>query len=143
MASQVEEIRAFNRFYTDFLGLLNGRLYDAPLNLSEARILLEIGLAPGLRAKDLMDLLRIDRGHLSRTLTRLQEAGLLNRRRDGTDRRALGLWLTPKGSRLLSRLQERSNAQIGLLLARLSPGQRSRLVESMASIREILQNPES
>ena len=77
MQEQIEAVRAFNRFYTDFLGLLNQDLYGAPVTLGEARVLLEIGHAPGIRARDLMGLLSMDRGHLSRTLGRLEQRGFI------------------------------------------------------------------
>jgi hypothetical protein len=35
----IQEVRAFNRWYTDIIGLLNRHLLDSNYNLSEARLI--------------------------------------------------------------------------------------------------------
>ena len=138
MQEQIEAVRAFNRFYTDFLGLLNQDLYGAPVTLGEARVLLEIGHAPGIRARDLMGRLRMDRGHLSRTLGRLEQRGFIARRRREADRRTLGISLTAPGRKLLAELEKRSKGQIRGILKTLSPERRRELLAAMAVIQGIL-----
>lgn len=140
MREQIQAVRAFNRFYTDFLGLLNQDLYGAPVTLGEARVLLEIGRAPGIRARDLMGLLHMDRGHLSRTLGRLEQRRLIVRRRREADRRTLGISLTEPGRGLLAELEKRSNSQIKGLLKGLSPQRRRELLGAMSAIQGILED---
>lgn len=41
--SLIETARDFNRFYTNFLGLLNKAYLDTPFTLTDARILFEVG----------------------------------------------------------------------------------------------------
>lgn len=40
--SIVQEIRSFNRFYTDILGLLNQHILESSYSLTEVRILLRL-----------------------------------------------------------------------------------------------------
>ena len=42
----IDEVRAFNRFYTREIGLLNRRLPATDLTLPEARVLYELAHAP-------------------------------------------------------------------------------------------------
>jgi DNA-binding MarR family transcriptional regulator len=53
----------------------------------------------GLRAGDLAALFGVDKGAISRQLTRLERAGLVERRPDPDDRRAQILVTTPEGRR--------------------------------------------
>lgn len=48
------EIRIFNRWYTDLIGLLNKHLLDSEYSLAEARLLFEIHAAGTIRASQLM-----------------------------------------------------------------------------------------
>ena len=62
MADDIAEIRAFNRFYTRQIGLLEERFADGPLTLPEARVLYEIDTRGHTTATELMRVLDIDRG---------------------------------------------------------------------------------
>jgi hypothetical protein len=42
LADQVTAVRAFNRFYTNVIGLLHGMYLDMPYSLTEARLLFEM-----------------------------------------------------------------------------------------------------
>jgi len=46
----IETARDFNRFYTNFLGLLNKAYLDTAFTLTDARILFEIGSHDGVSA---------------------------------------------------------------------------------------------
>ncbi len=41
----IDAARDFNRFYTNFLGVLNKAYLDTPFTLTDARVLFEIGSA--------------------------------------------------------------------------------------------------
>ena len=138
MASQVEKIRSFNRFYTRVLGLMNERLLESPLTLAEGRLLWEINSRRRCKAGDLEKLLGMDRGFLSRVLGRLEKAGLIVRRTDSQDRRVRLLSVTPRGRALLEELERRAADQIQGLVGGLSAQQRRRLVEAMERIQSIL-----
>src|SRR3954451_20224979 len=95
-----------------------------PLGLTgpQADALLVIGQAGPLSLKDLGELLIAEAGHPSRLVDRLVEAGLVERRAAGEDRRRVELSLSPRGRRLEKRVVE---ARQGILqLARELVGDR-------------------
>ena len=78
-----------------------------PLGLTgaQADALTVIGQAGPLSLKDLGDLLIAEAGHPSRLVDRLVEAGLVERRGAGDDRRRVELSLTPAGRRAEKKVQ--------------------------------------
>lgn len=50
--AQIDRIRAFNRFYINQTGLLS-RVDSGHLNLTEARVLYEVGSKEGVKAREL------------------------------------------------------------------------------------------
>jgi MarR family transcriptional regulator, organic hydroperoxide resistance regulator len=77
-----------------------------PLGLTgpQADALVVIGQAGSLSLKDLGDLVIAEGGHPSRLVDRLVEAGLVERRAAGEDRRRVELSLTPAGRRMVKRV---------------------------------------
>ena len=61
-------IRAFNRYYTGILGLLDRHILNSDYSLPEARILYELGQREGVQASGIIESLGIDKGYLSRIL---------------------------------------------------------------------------
>jgi DNA-binding MarR family transcriptional regulator len=135
---QVAAVRRFNRFYTRLLGLLDEKLLASPVSLTEARILWELQRNPRCRAEDLLLLLSVDRGYMSRLLSRLERAGFLLRSAHARDGRMRLLALTPKGRSFLGRLEEQASAQVAGLLGPLTASQRKRLVQAMAEVEALL-----
>src|SRR6516162_6235564 len=94
LADQVTAVRAFNRFYTNVIGLLHGMYLDTPYSLTEARLLFELARKDVSAVTDLRRGLDIDAGYLSRVLARFQADGLLTRQRCDTDARRQDIALT-------------------------------------------------
>jgi DNA-binding MarR family transcriptional regulator len=67
---RVLSVRNFNRFYTNYIGLLDQHMLYDPFSLIEARVLFEIAHTENCTAKLLRDLLAIDRGYVSCVLLR-------------------------------------------------------------------------
>jgi DNA-binding MarR family transcriptional regulator len=78
---QVDEVRAFNRFYTNVVGLLREGMVGTDLSLSEARVIFDLAQREHTEVSDLRELLGLDAGYLSRLIRRLEERGLLTRSR--------------------------------------------------------------
>ena len=135
---QIERFRRFNRFYTNYLGLLGNALYDTPVNLAEARILYELDSAPGIPAKNLMDKLGLDKGYLSRLLKRLAHNGLISKTRSRGDARVQELRLSARGATLMRELHAKASDQAARAMAGLSGKDRARLLDAMAAIETIL-----
>jgi MarR family transcriptional regulator for hemolysin len=69
------------------------------------KVLLKLTLKPGLRQAELADMLDIEPITLSRTIDRLEEAGLVERAADPTDRRAWRLHVTAKAQPIVKKLR--------------------------------------
>src|SRR5215475_6064945 len=93
---QIATVRAFNRFYTRKLGVLDQHLGKSPYSLSEARVLYELAHRGELAAKEIGIELGLDPGYLSRIVQNFDETGLISRKPLPTDRRQYQLSLTAK-----------------------------------------------
>jgi MarR family transcriptional regulator for hemolysin len=69
------------------------------------KVLFKLTRAPGLKQVELADMLDLEPITLCRIVDRLEEAGLVERRRDPEDRRARRLHVTPKAQPLVRKLQ--------------------------------------
>lgn len=132
------EIREFNRFYTNIIGLVNQNILESPFSLAEARVLLEIDAAGQCTARDLIQKIDIDPGYLSRMMSRFIRNGLVDRSASSSDGRAKILSLTGKGRNAFLQMSETSNIQIMQLLGQLSESDQKELVRSMHAIKAIL-----
>jgi DNA-binding MarR family transcriptional regulator/GNAT superfamily N-acetyltransferase len=138
MEKQIADIRAFNRYYTRRIGLLDEHFNDSPLSLPEARVLYEIDAHGTTTFGELSRALNIDRGYLSRMLGKFTDAGLVAGTPNLADRRSNNLALTTDGDIIVERLNQNSNEAVGQLLHPLAEERRQRLVEAMRTIRTIL-----
>lgn len=134
----VAAVRAFNRFYTRKLGVLDQQLLESPFSLSEARVLYELAHRDGLSAKEIGAELGLDAGYLSRIVQSFEEAGFISREPLPTDRRQYRLALTAKGRQAYGKLERSTNDHIAAMLGGLPPGGKARLIESMADIQRLL-----
>jgi len=80
-------------------------------------VLVALARREGLRQVQLADILEIEAITLVRLLDRLEEAGLVERRADPTDRRARTLHLTPAARPVFERIREigRESRMVGLI----------------------------
>lgn len=135
----VQDVRAFNRFYTGAIGALDyGRHLYAPYTLTESRVLYELAHTPRLDAADLRGRLTLDAGYLSRILNKFEEAGLIERGPSAADPRRRSVTLTARGRETAGLLDERARQTVGALLDGVAPEERPRLAEAMRTIRDIL-----
>ncbi|UNO41928.1 bifunctional helix-turn-helix transcriptional regulator/GNAT family N-acetyltransferase [Streptomyces sp. MST-110588] len=135
----VQEIRRFNRFYTNLIGALDyGRHLYTPYTLTEARLLYELAHSRRVDAADLRVSLSLDAGYLSRLLTKFEERELITRSRSDKDSRRRCVMLTERGRQAADLLEERSRESAGTLLDRVPAPDRPRLVASMETIRKLL-----
>lgn len=134
----VAQVRSFSRFYTNILGLLNQGILDSPYSLTEVRILLEIDKTKNCTAIALTDKLDIDRGYLSRILSRFESDGMIIKKDSPSDGRMALLYLTSRGKKALSMLEQKSDDQIKHLIKYLNEDERERLVDAMKYIMKSL-----
>ncbi|MFD9000460.1 GNAT family N-acetyltransferase [Streptomyces sp. NPDC059582] len=135
----VQDIRSFNRFYTNVIGALDyGRHLYAPYTLTESRVLYELAHSRRTDAADLRAELSLDSGYLSRILNRFERDGLVERAPSKDDPRRRRVTLTAHGREAAELLDERARETVGSLLGSVAPGDRPRLAEAMRTIRTIL-----
>jgi DNA-binding MarR family transcriptional regulator/GNAT superfamily N-acetyltransferase len=134
----VVAVRAFNRFYTNVMGVLRDDLLHTPYSLTEARVIFELAQRDATEVADLRRSLDLDAGYLSRILARFEADGLVRRERSATDARRQVIRLTPNGRAAYATLDERSAKEIAGMLDRLSDTDRRRLLAAMATIQELL-----
>lgn len=137
----VEAVRAFNRFYTGLIGLLEAGMYDTDYTLGEARVIYEVGRRPGITAGDLAGKIDMDPGQLSRLLRRLAEAGEIESIPGRTDGRVRELRPTEKGRATFARFDAASNAQIAEMLGGLPAGRQPALISAMTEIETAFGGP--
>lgn len=137
-SDQVRAVRAFNRFYTHRLGLLEEGLLDSRFTLTEARVLYELAQRGATTAGEVGGFLGLDAGYLSRILRKFEADGLLERQRSDIDARSATLTLTERGRAAFAPLDRASAAQVAAMLEALPAAGRGRLVESMATVRQLL-----
>src|SRR6266852_7122896 len=134
---QISAVRAFNRFYTRKLGVLDQQLLKSPFSLSEARVLYELATQEDPAAKEVGIELGLDPGYLSRIIQKFDEDGLITRKPLPSDRRQYRLGLTAKGRQVFAKLERISHDDVAAMLATLSLGDGQRLIAAMAVIERL------
>ena len=134
---QVAAIRAFNRFYTRKIGVVD-EVASSPFSLAEARVLYELAHCEQLTATDIRKELGLDAGYMSRILYDFERRRLVRRQQSETDERQKFLSLTVRGRRAFAPLDERSNRDVAAMLEELSPTERKQLVGAVQTVRRLL-----
>src|SRR6266436_6420032 len=116
---RISAVRAFNRFYTRKLGVLDQQLLKSPFSLSEARVLYELATRENLAAKEIGIELGLDPGYLSRIIQNFDEDGLIARKPLPSDRRQYQLSLTAKGRQAFAKLDRSSHDDVAAVIERL------------------------
>ena len=129
---QTATLRRFNRTYTQRIGALDESFLGTGRPLGPSRLLFEIGDA-GATVRELRDRLGLDSGYLSRLLRSLEADELVVVRPDADDRRRRRVMLTRRGRTAWRRLDDRSEHLARTLVEPLSPRQRERLTDALAT----------
>jgi DNA-binding MarR family transcriptional regulator/GNAT superfamily N-acetyltransferase len=143
MNEEVGRVRRFNRVITQRIGVLTDDYLGRARPLGASRLLWEVDKAgemgkAGAEVRMLRDRLGLDSGYVSRLLRGLEADGLVVVQPDPDDRRVRRIRLTRAGVDEAAELDRRAEAFTESLLAPLSPRQRIRLVEAMATVELLL-----
>ena len=141
LASRIEAVRRFSRFYTRRIGVLEETLLHSPFTLPEGRLVYEIANRDRPTAQELCRDLGLDPGYVSRLLQALEKLGCVARKRSTADKRQTELTLTAKGQRLWAAMNERSRQDIANLLAELPIARQDRLVKALETVESLLDEP--
>lgn len=133
----VATLRAFNRSYTQRIGVLRDSFLETGRPLTQARLLFEIG-AEGASVLALRRRLDLDSGYLSRLLRELERDDLVIVTADPTDGRRRVVSLTPAGRRARTDLDRRSDRLAVELVDPLTAGQRQQLGDALETAERLL-----
>ncbi|MBO9623457.1 MAG: MarR family transcriptional regulator [Sphingomonas sp.] len=107
-------------------------------SVAQWRVLKILQRQPGLNQGQIAELLEVEPISCCRMIDRLEESGLVERRRDPADRRAWRIHLTDTASPVLADLHKLAGEMIEDALQGLNPEQREQLIESLQTIRSNL-----
>lgn len=134
----IKKIRAFNRFYTNTLGLVDRHILHSPYSLTEVRVLFEIFHNSNYTARKIKNILQVDEGYLSRTIDKLIKQGLITKKQSQSDGRVFILSLSKKGENEFIILNNESEVSIESMIDHLTPDEVSEIVSIMYRIQELL-----
>src|SRR5580704_5560481 len=120
--AQVAQVRSFNRFYANVIGVLHDMSLDPPYTLPESRLLYEIAKHGTVEVSWLRQALDIDAGYLSRVLSRFESDGLVTRHRSAADARRQEIRATEAGRAAVAELDARAAGQVAALLSDVDCG---------------------
>ncbi|SDK94957.1 transcriptional regulator, MarR family with acetyltransferase activity [Nocardioides sp. YR527] len=126
-------MRKFNMSYVRRVGALEDSFLGSGLPYGTARILYEIGLGAGTVQELRIRLGGLDSGYVSRMLRTLETKGYVTVKPDPADGRRRLVELTEDGLKQWDDLERRSEERAHQLLDPLTPRQRDRLNEALAT----------
>lgn len=132
----VTEIRGFNCFYTNILGLLDQHIIDSGYSLTEARILFEISKTDTCTANQLCSILNIERSYMSKIINKFEKKQLITRRARDTDNRNMEIHLTQEGMSAFHELNDHANQQIENLIANINDTDCEKLINSIRTVKK-------
>ena len=135
----IEEVRAFNRVYTVFMGLLNQSFLKSQYTLAETRVMHATLNKDAITPSEIVALLNIDKSYLSRIITSLERRKVLVKSKSPSDGRSFRISITLFGRQEFEKLVTASNNQVAELLSKLNQQQRTLLVKNMTQIRQLLE----
>jgi DNA-binding MarR family transcriptional regulator/GNAT superfamily N-acetyltransferase len=135
---RIADLRRFNRFYTQRIGVLAEGLLKSPFSLTEARVLYELAREEQSTATRLGAQLGLDAGYLSRVLRSFERRGLIRRTPSQSDRRLRLLSLTAQGHAAFAPLEVRAHDQVGAMLHGLAEDEQIRLVAAARTMERLL-----
>lgn len=127
------QLRSFGRSYTKKLGLLQRNPYHEELSLLQSRILFEVHARDEMIADELVRLLQVDKGYLSRSIHQLVKADVIKKRKNPEDQRESFLRLTKKGKQLFHEIDRVSHERSIQFLGSMKPEVRREFAGNLAS----------
>ena len=135
----IEEVRAFNRIYTVFMGILNKSYLKSNFSLVEVRVMHAANNKDGIMPSEIVALLNIDKSYLSRIVASLEKRNIIIKTKSPKDGRSVRISITEFGQKEFEKLNQASNVQIEGLLSTLNERDCEQLIKSMSEIRMILE----
>lgn len=119
----IERIRDASRRLVRELGFMETTLAGTDLSPSAVHAIIEVGAGRATNARDLTQVLRLEKSTISRLLKKLIADGYLAERRDDGDTRMKRLKLTERGQACLAGITDYAIDQVTGAISSLSPGE--------------------
>lgn len=127
----INDIRFTSRRLVRELGFMGGDFAGTDLPPSAVHALIEIETCPGITARDLGKLLRLEKSSVSRMLRKLVLSGEILEKTDGQDNRIKLLFLTDKGQKRVGAIHAFANRQVSGALTQLTPADASTILAGL------------
>jgi DNA-binding MarR family transcriptional regulator/GNAT superfamily N-acetyltransferase len=138
MQDHIDTVRAFNRFYTRQIGLLEESLLESDFTLTECRVLYELAHRTAPTAAQIGNALGLDAGYLSRILAKFEQRKLVRRTDSKQDVRAAHISLTATGRKAFAPIDAAAREHIDGLLKPLAANDVGALTDAMGVVRRVL-----
>jgi DNA-binding MarR family transcriptional regulator len=116
---------------------LRREIHSLGVTGGQVSLLSTIEHEPGITASELAERERVSAPGMSGHLVRLEAAKLIERTR-ASDRRRIGLSLTPEGAKVLKSVRKKRNAWLVERLERLEPEERESIEGSIDALEKLL-----
>ncbi|WP_077148200.1 MarR family winged helix-turn-helix transcriptional regulator [Sphingopyxis sp. KK2] len=120
----------------------NARVRDTGITALQWRLMIYLRRDPGIRQGPLAELIEVEPITLSRMVDRLEEAELVERRADPTDRRAWRLFLNPRADAMIADMRGDTDALAEEATDGLSAAERDTLIDLVERVRANLSRRE-
>ncbi|WP_300056217.1 helix-turn-helix domain-containing GNAT family N-acetyltransferase [uncultured Roseobacter sp.] len=142
-ATDIERIRSASRRLVRELGFMEQTLAGTNLSPSAVHALIEIAEGRATTARDLSDLLRLEKSSVSRLLKKLIETGDVVETQDKDDFRVKRLTLTTNGCALFAAIAKSAQTRVGQAIAPLSEDIICTLIAGLEGYAEALERSRS
>jgi DNA-binding MarR family transcriptional regulator len=119
---------------------LRREIHTLGVTSGQVTLLVQIKRNPGITASELAERERISAPGMSGHISRLETATLIERTR-ATDRRRIGLTLTPSGEQVLEDVRRKRTAWLSEHLKGLSPEERDTIEAALPALEKLLEAP--
>ncbi|MEE4012469.1 helix-turn-helix domain-containing GNAT family N-acetyltransferase [Roseibium sp. FZY0029] len=138
----VSDIRAASRQLVREFGFLDKTIAGTDLSGSGVHAMMEIGLNPGITAKEISARLKLEKSTISRLLKSLEARGDITQTRSDSDGRSFGLTLTEAGKATFSKIDSYGEALARRALDKINGEKAQEICDAMAAYAEALAAPQ-
>jgi DNA-binding MarR family transcriptional regulator len=118
----------------------DARVRELGMTSPQARLLLILNVTEGENQGFYAERLEVEPISLTRMIDRMEESGLIERRRDPADRRAWRLFLTERSRQVIDQVRTKLAGLEDEMVAGLEPAQREALAQFLEMIRSNFTN---
>lgn len=128
----IEKIRAESRSLVRELGFMGGDFAGTSFSPSAVHTLIEVQSNPGISARELSEILKLEKSSVSRVLNKLIHLGMIEEKQSDTDKRSKLLFLSDKGNLQVNDIHNFARSQVSQALTQLKPGESQSILKGLS-----------